>query len=155
MLSAATSVVDGYPTVDLPASLAMFDVVAEGSQRPPTIREARYGCAALDEDFAVGALCYTGLTTSPGFEDAVYRGGFEAGPDIDGHASVISSIGGGNVTLAWEPQPGVIAYVGYSGDELGDDQVAALERLANRVTTMSEEDWSATSPQVVIQTNSW
>lgn len=151
----AATIIDGSPVVDLPASLDMFSVVAEGSQRPAMISEARYGCDALGEEQALGALCYTGVATSLGFEDAVYRGDFEPGPPVAGHASVISKIGGGNATLAWEPRPGVIAYVGYSGNDFGDDQLVALARLANRATFLSPEEWSATEPQVVIQTNQW
>lgn len=154
-IALATTIVDGRPVVDLPPSLETFSISAAGPQRPSTIKQARYGCDALGEDRVLGALCYTGFATSPGFEDAVYRGDFEHGPPIDGHPSVVSSVGGGNGTLAWEPRPGVIAYVGYSGNNLGSDEIEALARLANRATFLSSEDWSATGPQVVTQTNRW
>ena len=66
--------------------------------------EARYGCDSLGEADVLGALCYAGLTTSPGFESAL-GGGFTPGPDLDGRPTAVSSIGGGNATLAWEPHP--------------------------------------------------
>lgn len=118
------------------------------------VREARYGCEPLGEKDAMGAgLCYTGLTTSAGFLEAVYATGFTRGPLVDGHPSLVSAVGGGNATLAWEPQPGVVAYIGYSGDGLGDEQIEALRRLAERSTVVSPAEWSTTRPQIVTQTN--
>ena len=49
----------------------------------------------------------------------------------------------------------MIAFVGYSGALLGPDQVAALHRLATRFELLTPEEWAATAPQVVEQTNSW
>ncbi len=146
---------NGRPVVNLGLSLTSFRLVAAGPQHPTLIREARFGCDALGEESVLGAFCYTGFTTSPGFEDAVYTTGFEPGPLVDGHPSVISSVGGGNATLAWEPQPGIVAYIGYSGVSLGGEQAAALARLAGRATILSPAEWSATRPQVVTQSTQW
>ncbi|MDO8390295.1 MAG: hypothetical protein Q7V57_07385 [Actinomycetota bacterium] len=151
----ATVIVDGRPVVNPTAAIASFTVVAIGTSRPPVIRESRLGCDALGEDLVLGAMCYTGLTTSPGFEGAVYAAGFQPGPLVHGEPSVVSTIGGGNGTLAWELMPGVIAYIGYSGTNMGDDQIAALGRLANRASLLSPAEWSATDPQVVEQSNEW
>ena len=151
----ATEIVDGRPVVSLPESMAKYAVIAVGTERPAAIHETRYGCDAVGEAGALGGLCYTGLTTSPGFETAVYSHGYELGPLVDGHSSVVSTVGGGNATLAWEPRPGLIAYVGYSGEALATEQIAALTRLANRSTLISPAEWTATHPQVVTQTNDW
>jgi hypothetical protein len=151
----ATQVVDGRPFVSLPASMYKYTVVAIGTERPSAIHETRYGCDEVGEAGALGGLCYTGLTTSAGFEAALYSSGFQPGPPVHGHTSVVSTVGGGNATLAWEPQPGLIAYVGYSGNSLAAEQIAALTRLADRSTVISAAEWSASQPQEVTQPNDW
>ncbi|MFN0028770.1 MAG: hypothetical protein ACKV2O_16540 [Acidimicrobiales bacterium] len=152
---AATTVVNGRPTIVPGPEVAGFTVVAEGSTRPPVRHEARYGCDALGEREALGALCYTGVSTSPGFEDALYREGFQSGPLVGGFPSVVSGVGGGNATLAWELEPGVIAFVGNSGNEPGADQISALHRLAERAQLWSPDQWATSNPGVVAQPNEW
>jgi hypothetical protein len=154
-ISDATQVVNGRPEVRL-SSLPDFSVVASGSWTPSTIRQARYGCADLGEIDTQG-LCYTGLTFSPGFEDALFEAGFKPGPLVTGRSSAISTVGGGSGTLAWEPRPGVIAYIGYSANPLVSEPstVDAMARLAERVRLLSPDEWSATNPTAVTQTNRW
>jgi hypothetical protein len=65
----------------------------------------------------------------------------------------VSPVYGGNATLAWEPAPGVVAYVGYSGAALDDAAATALGRLADRVRTVTAEQWQAINQQTVDQTN--
>ncbi len=151
----STTIVDGQPFVTSTPELANFTMVAAGPLRPNRIHEARYGCGALGEDAVLGAFCYAGLTTSPGFEATLYAGEFRRGPDVNGHETFVSTVGGGNGTLAWEPSPGLIAYVGYSGSTLGDEQIDAMARLATRTTIVPPESWQATQPQVVTQNNGW
>ena len=154
-IASVTSVVDGRPVVSASEAMVKYAVVATGTLRPPIVSEARYGCDALGEGGTLGGLCYTGLAASPGFENALYEKGFEPGPLVNGHLSVVSTLGGGNATLAWEPQPGVVAYVGYSGNGLGRDQIDALARLATRTTLDTPAEWAATRPDTVAQTNGW
>ena len=151
----AARVVGDRPVVSLPESMGNFAVVASGTVRTPMIRESRYGCDALGEAVTLGGLCYTGLVTSPGFEAALYSRSFQPGPTVQGHPSFVSSIGGGSATLAWEPLPGIIAYVGYSGPQLTATQVEALARFAQRTTLITPAEWAATKPQVVHQDNDW
>ena len=151
----ATVIVNGRPVFGSTAALPDFEVVAVGPLRPRLIREARIGCAELGERDVLGAMCYTGLTTSPGFEDALYTTDFQAGPTVQGVSSVVSKVGGGSATLAWEIRPGVVAFVGYSGNVVGDEQIAALVRIAERAVLISPSDWAATEPQTVAQVNDW
>ena len=60
---------------------------------------------------------------------------------------------GGNGAIAWEPAAGVVAYVSYSGAEMGAGPAAALHRLAERARPLTDEQWRALSPQIVAQTN--
>jgi hypothetical protein len=151
----ATQVIDGRPEVSL-SSLPEFSVVASGDSSPSTVREARYGCDALGEIDTQG-LCYTGLTLSPGFEDALLEAGFQPGPLVAGRPSAVSVIGGGSGSLAWEPRPGVIAFIGYSAMPLVSEPttVDAMARLAERALILSADEWTATNPAVSTQTNSW
>lgn len=132
-----------------------YELVAAGLTRPAVVAEARYGCDSLGESEVLGALCYAGLTTSPGFESALYQVGFAVSGDVNGAPAVVSTVGGGNATLSWEIQPGVIAYVGYSGAGLGPDQVEALHRLAARFVLLDPAAWAATEPQAIPQDTSW
>jgi hypothetical protein len=151
----ATQVVDGRPAVTL-SSLPEFSVVASGSWTPSTVREARYGCDAVGEIDTQG-LCYAGLTFSPGFEDALLEAGFQPGPLVAGRPSAVSTVAGGSGTLAWEPRPGVIAYIGYSAMPLVSETstVDAMARVAERVRLLSPDEWTATNPMTVTQTNRW
>ncbi|HTF09571.1 MAG TPA: hypothetical protein VK659_15495 [Asanoa sp.] len=150
-VAAATKVVDGHPAVSPPAGLA---VVASGPYRPPTIHELRYGADEVGErDTLGGALVYTGVTSSGGFEDQLFASdSTDAGP-VDGYPAVVSSVSGGNATLAWEPAPGVVVYVGYSGPELNDATFVALRRLAARTQILDNAGWQATHPSTSDQTN--
>lgn len=153
----AVSIVDGRPVVadGLLTGDRAYEVVAAGPTRPSMVAEARYGCDSLGESDDLGGLCYAGLTASQGFETALFEAGFTAGPDLDGHPTAVSGVGGGNGTLAWEIHPGVIAFVGYSGAAMGPDQIEALHRLASRFELLSPAAWAATGPQVVEQTTGW
>jgi hypothetical protein len=145
-IARSVAVVGGRPVLVASGPATRFRVASVGTLRPQIVREARYGCDALGEGSVLGALCYTGLTTSLGFENALYGSQFQPGPTVHGQPSVVSAVGGGNATLAWEPEPGVIAFVGYSGYDLGPSQIDALARLAERAVITSPAEWSASAP---------
>jgi hypothetical protein len=133
-----------------------WEVVGRGPARPPSVREARYGCEPLGEGEALGAgLCYAALTDLVPFEAALYRDGSTPGPVVAGRPTVVSHVGGGNATLAWELTPGRVAFVGYSGSAFGAAQEAALARLAARARAVSPPAWAASRPQVVAQRLEW
>ncbi len=146
--------VDGEPSVRLPGHLSTYRVVSAATTRPPIIREARYGCDELGEA-TLGGLCFTGLATAAGFEDALYAVGFAPGPMVKGQPTVYSRSIIASGVLAWEPQPGVIAFVGYSGAGNADDAATALARLAERTTIIDSAKWRSLDPQAGGQTNSW
>jgi hypothetical protein len=149
-IAARTTVVTGRPTVLAPAG---YTVVATGPYRPPTIHELRYGSAEVGEQAALGdGLTYTGVTSGGGFEDQLYAVPTATGGPVHGRPAVVSSVFGGNATLAWEPTPGVVAYVGYSGSRL-DEAIAALHRLAGQTRALTSTEWQATHPQTVDQIN--
>lgn len=150
-IGAGTTIAAGRPAVRPPAGYA---VAGGGPYRPPAIHEIRYGSAELGEQAALGGgLTYTGVVRGGGFEDRLYAAQGAAGGQVGGRPAVVSSVFGGNGTLAWEPAPGVVAYIGYSGAALSDGAVAALRRLAERSRPLDDEQWRATRPITVDQTN--
>ena len=150
-IAAAVRVVDGRPAV---GSIASFTVGPLLTYRPSSIDEIRYGSTNLGEAGALGnGLAYTGVLSGGVFEDQVFETNGRTGLTVNGRPAVVSSVNGGNGTLAWEPTPGVVAYVGYSGASMNDSAVAALVRLANRTTAVSAGEWRATRPQISAQLN--
>ena len=150
-IAARTTVVAGRPVVRQPAGYA---VLSAGPYRPPTIHEIRYGSAAVGEQEALGSgLTYTGVISGGGFEDQLYAARTDDGGLVHGRPAVVSHVFGGNATLAWEPAPGVVAYIGYSGSQLNDEAVAALRRLAERARALTSSEWRATNPETIDQIN--
>ncbi|MGW4946171.1 hypothetical protein ACWEOZ_31835 [Actinoplanes sp. NPDC004185] len=151
-IAARTSVARGRPVVEEPP--ADYTVAGGGPYRPPAIHEVRYGSAALGEQAALGGgLAYTGVARGGGFEDQLYAAHATAAGQVGDRPAVVSPVFGGNGSLAWEPAPGVVAYVGYSGSSLTDGAVAALLRLAQRSRPVNDQQWRATGPQAVEQSN--
>jgi hypothetical protein len=148
-IAARTTVTGGRPSVSPPRG---YRVVSAGPYRAPALHEVRYGSGDLAEQAALGnGLTYTGVVSGGGFEDQLYAVHTDAGGLVGGRPAVLSSVSGGNATLAWEPAPGVVAYVGYSGAGLDDEAVAALRRLAGRTRTLTTAEWRAMNPQTFDQ----
>ncbi|MFF2367378.1 hypothetical protein ACFVU0_32375 [Streptomyces sp. NPDC058122] len=150
-VAAATSVASGRPEVASPPGLS---VTATGTSRPTYIHEARYSSAETGEvDGLSGGLTFTGVARCGGLEDQLYAARVQTAGTVKGKPAIITSAFGGNGALAWEPAPGVVAYIGYSGAQLDKGAVAALRRLAARTRLLSPEQWQATSPATSDQIN--
>ncbi|MGW1275022.1 hypothetical protein ACWD5A_41320, partial [Streptomyces sp. NPDC002491] len=141
-VAAATRVASGRPRVDAPRGLA---VAATGVLWPVHLNETRYSSRGTGEvDELSGGLTFTGVARCGGLEDVLYATGAEAAGTVHGRPAVVTSAFGGNGALAWEPAPGVVAYVGYSGAQLDQGAVDALRRLAARTRLLSPAQWQAT-----------
>jgi len=150
-IGAHTTVVDKRPAVKPPSG---YRVAAVEPYRAPEVHEVRYGTTDLGEQAALGSgLTFTGVARGGGYEDLLYESVTQGGGAVDGRSAVVSSVFGGNGALAWEPTPGVVAYVGYSGASLDDTAVAALRRLAGRSRPLTDAQWRATGPTQADQTN--
>ncbi len=131
-----------------------FRVIARGPSRLPLIHEVRYSSADLGLVPALGeGLIYTGVTSGGGFEDALYAAGVRPAGTVHGSPAVLSSVQGGNATLAWEPSAGVVAYVGWSGAEMSTKAITALRELAAGSYMLTPSQWLATKPELVEQEN--
>ena len=142
-IAAATRVVDGRPQVAPPSG---FKVISRSPSRMPLLHELRYYEGAL-------GMTYTGLTRGGGFEDALYAGSVTPVGDVHEAPAVASTVGGGNGTVAWEPSPGLVAYVGWSGGSLDKSTAATALRLAQASHILSAREWLALKPQLSDQTN--
>lgn len=150
-VAAATSVASGRPEVESPPGLS---VTATGTSRPTYIHEARYSSAGTGEvDELSGGLTFTGVARCGGLEDQLYAARVQTAGTVNGKPAIITSAFGGNGALVWEPVPGVVAYIGYSGAQLDKGAIAALRRLAARTRLLSPEQWQATSPTTSDQIN--
>lgn len=147
-----TTVARGRPRVRPPAG---YRVVWSGPYRATSVHEVRYGSEDVGEAAALGGgLTYTGITSGGGgFEDQLYLQGSTPGGLVLDAAARLSTVAGGNATLAWELQPGMVAYVGYSGAAVDDRAAAALHRLAARAWPMSLADWWLGNHQIIYQVN--
>ncbi len=146
-----TTVVAGQPQVRPPAR---FRVIAQLPFRLPLIHEIRYDSTRLGVSSALGdGLTYTGLNSGGGFEDALYAERATPAGTVHGEPAVLSSIQGGNGTLAWEPSPGVVAYVGWSQAPVNAKAVTALRTLAEGARILTPSQWLATKPYLDEQEN--
>lgn len=150
-VAAGTGVVSGRPAVDPPPGLS---VASEGVSRPVDLLEARYGSKTTGESGELsGGLTFTGVARCGGLEDGLYAAPVRTAGTVHGKPAVVTSALGGNGALVWEPAPGVVAYVGYSGASLDDGAVAALRRLAARTRLLTPGQWRATAPATSDQDN--
>ncbi|MFF4728729.1 hypothetical protein ACFY3M_25910 [Streptomyces mirabilis] len=129
-------------------------MTSTGTSCPRYIREARYGSDEVGEDDELSlGLTYTGVARCGGIEDRLYAADAQASGTVHGRPAVVTSALGGSGVLAWEPEPGLVAYVGYSGAPLDGGAVATLHQIAERTRLLSTEQWQATHSQTNNQTN--
>ncbi|MQA82657.1 MAG: hypothetical protein GEV10_30055 [Streptosporangiales bacterium] len=156
-IAAATSVLAGRPVVDAPPG---FHAVASGTYRPVYVREVRYGAQEVRGAAELGGLVFAVVASGGAIEerlyvDTVYGSVPARAETVHGRPAVVTSSFGGNAAVAWEPVPGVVAYVGYSGASAGDATLAVLHTLAERAQVLDGRHWRATGPQVIDQVNEY
>ncbi len=142
---AGTTIVNGRPVLPSPPH---FTVALLEPYRPLAIHEIRYPTHDAGELPTLGdGTVYTGITTNGEFEDRLFQADANRQLLVNGQPAVMSSIYGGNGTLAWEPAPGLIAYIGFSATTRPAGNVTqALVRIATHTTTMTISAWQATDP---------
>lgn len=88
-----------------------------------------------------------------GPEDTLFTQQVTPSGTVGSQPAVLTNAFGGNGGLAWQPAPGMVAYLGYSGGVLDRQAVAALHCLAARARLVGPAEWRATHPQVMSQPN--
>ncbi|WUP23969.1 hypothetical protein OG860_08785 [Streptomyces sp. NBC_00267] len=129
-------------------------MISTGPTRTHVLREARYGSDEVGESKELSTgLTFTGVARCGGIEDQLHSVGRQSAGKVHGKPAIVTTGLGGNAVLAWEPEPGLVAYVGYSGAVLDDDAVAALRRIAERTRLLSPRQWRDTRPTTLDQVN--
>lgn len=146
-IATRTAVSSGHPEVRAPSG---FSVVSTGPARPHVLREARYGSDEVGESGELSSgLTFTGVARCGGIEDRLYAVDTRPAGSVEGKPAVVTSGLVGNAVLAWEPEPGLVAYVGYSGAALDQSAISALRRLAEGSRLLSSQQWQATDPTTI------
>ena len=146
-IAGRVTLVGGRPSVRPPAG---FRVVWSGSYWPSRSYEVRYGSAEVGETAALGdGLTTTWTGSGAAVEDLLFQTGRTDAEPVGGRPAVVSGTLGGNGALVWEPAPGVVSYVGWSGASMSDATVAALRRLAARARGVDPAGWQALRPQII------
>lgn len=138
-IAAATVVVDGRPQVTPPAG---YRVLSRAPLRAPLTHAVFYVGQPL-------GLTFTGLTRGGGFEDALYATTVTPVGLVHGAPAVASDAGGGRGTVAWEPKPGLVAYVGWGGVPLSRTSMASALALAQGSHLLTAREWLARRPRLV------
>jgi hypothetical protein len=146
------SVRRGRPVMDHPP--ARFRVVATEPYRAPVVTELRYNSLDVNSG-PIDGLIFTNVLRCGSFEEALYFEGFSSAGIIGGHPAVLSSVGGGNADLAWEPTPGSIVLVGFSGNLGAQASLPSLIELARGGRLLDRRQWRAIHPSVAKNTNSY
>jgi hypothetical protein len=151
-VAARVSVRHGRPAMDHPPT--RFRVVAAEPYRAPVVSELRYNSLNVNSG-PIDGLIFTNVLRCASFEEALFVEGFSPAGIIGGHPAVLSSVGGGNADLAWEPTPGTVALVGFSGNLGAQASRASLIGLARGGQLLDRRQWQAIHPSIVKNTNSY
>ncbi len=149
-IAGQVSVRHGRPAMDHPPP--GLRVVAAEPYRAPVVAESRYDSSRLNSG-PIDGLIFTDVLRCASFEDALFVEGVSPGGNIGGHPAVMSSVGGGSAALAWEPTPGSIVLVGYSGGLAVPASTVSLVDLARGGRLLDHRQWTATHPSVIKDTN--
>jgi len=124
------------------SALDGFAVVATTPYRSPVVHEMRYGTADLGQESKLGdGLVHTGVMSGASFESLAVESHAKPAGLVRGKPSIFSEGLGGNGTLAWEPAPGEVHYIGYSGTVSSADAIEALRALADKGRPLTPAQW--------------
>jgi hypothetical protein len=133
------TVEDGKPHVP---ALDGFAAATPVPYDPPLVHEMRYATRDLGQEGELGnGLVFTGVMSGASFESLAFESHPNAAGLVRGKPALLSTVPGGNGTLAWESAPGGVAYIGYSGSAIHPGAVEALRALANRARFLLPAQW--------------
>lgn len=127
------------------SALDGFAVVATTPYRSPVVHEMHYDALALAHESRLGdGLVLTGVTSAASFESLAFEAHAKPAGLVRGKPAIFTEGLGGNGTLAWEPAPGevhYIGYIGYSGTMSSADAIEALRGLADKGRLLTPAQW--------------
>jgi hypothetical protein len=152
-IAGRVSVRHGRPVLEQPPT--RFRVVAAEPYRAPVVAESRYADALRLDSGPIDGFIFTDVLAGASFEEALFIEGAGSGGNIGGAPTVLSSVGGGSATLAWEPTAGSIVLVGYSGSLPAQAAEPTLIGLARGGRLLGRKQWMALHPSIVKGVNSY
>jgi hypothetical protein len=106
------------------AALDGFSAAAAIPYRPAIVHEMRYSTVDLGLLRALGSgLVYTGTMTGASFENQAFKARAQQAGQVHGRPAIYARIQNGIGTLAWEPTPGEVDYIGFTGSSTQDSAI--------------------------------
>jgi hypothetical protein len=108
------------------------------------VHEMRYRASDLRQETKFGdANLYTGVLTGAAVESEAYQVHARAAGLVRGRPAIYVAVPGSHRTLAWEPVPGEVMYIGVSGAETTSTRVTieALRALADTGKAVTATQW--------------
>jgi hypothetical protein len=119
-----------------------FKAEATTPYRSPVVHEMRYDTNDLGKASTLGGgLVFTGVTSEASFETLAFETHAKQAGLVRGSPAIYSEGQVGNGILAWEPAPGLVHYIGYSGAVSSADAVEALRALADKGRLLTPSQW--------------
>ena len=150
-LATRITVEAGKPRLSAPDGYsARYVLLATTTYRPPVVHEMHYRTRDLGQESRLGdGLVYTGLMSGAALESQAFAARATPAGLVRGRPAIYSGGQGGERTLAWEPAPGEVAYIGVRGaaTETGAmaeaDAIEYLRALADQGRPLSPAQWEA------------
>jgi hypothetical protein len=119
-----------------------FAAAATVTYRSTVVHEMRYSTVDLGQVRALGdGLVYTGAMSGASFESQVFEARAKPAGLVRGWPAIYAEVKGRNGTLAWEPAPGEVVYIGFSGSPARADTLEALRDLADKGRSLTPSQW--------------
>jgi len=119
-----------------------FTAAATTTYHPPVVHEMRYNTTDLGQDDTLGdGLVYTGLMSGASLESQAFAAGATPAGFVRGQPAIYSGAQDEAGTLAWEPAPGEVAYIGLSGSAMHAETIEALRAMADKGRMLTPVQW--------------
>jgi hypothetical protein len=118
-----------------------FTTAATIPYRSSVVHEMRYSTADLGRSELGEGLIYTGALSGASFESQVFEARARPAGLVRGRPAVYAEAKGRNGTLAWEPAPGEVAYIGFSGPPAPAGTIEVLRALADQGRALTPAQW--------------
>jgi hypothetical protein len=138
-LARSIAVVGGKPHLRARGGYTAVSTIPYAST---VVHEMRYVTAALGQVGTLGeGSLYTGAMSGASFESAALEAHARSAGSVRGRPAIYFEVAGRFGTLAWQPAPGQVSYIGFSGASIRPDAVEALRALANRGKALTPSQW--------------
>jgi hypothetical protein len=139
-------------SVKIPKTLKGFAATATIPYGSTVVHEMRYRASDLGQESTFGdGNIYTGVLSGASFESEAYQVRTTPAGLVRGRPAIYVEVPGGHGTLAWEPVPGEVMYIGFSAAQTKQARanfVEALRALADHGKALTANQWLTKDQQV-------